>query len=429
MRGGDTGLVESDDYDSESEEEEEEGIDAYEEDASSEESEDNLNDGARSKPVQHIQLKLSTSLLSSLSSHQSSILDQSIELPASSSRTISSLKQSISRQFKSRPPEQIIQLRYDGQVLEDDITLEDLVEDEDDNDDEDDGSPKVSLLVDIIPPVDPKFATEWKQRTESMKNEELLDVYAANQAAIQQNMMELISIQEQQKNLLENTANDEDEDVPDSFTQSKGLSTIMRQASSDIKEQIINSMSKETKERFNEETNDNIYTRESLSSGDIFLKQSIKNRLRKRGGASINVRRAMQKNLNINWADTIRNFFLFLFFGYFGGRNSLSRTIMFLGAPTCFFVQLRPVKVGIKQLFYAIGEPHGILLSLFPAPQQAIMSCNYDEKMMDLYGSDVGLYNDLIFDHEGNDKNELPNEEQSESDSYEELYDEYDSDY
>ena len=102
---------------------------------------------------------------------------------------------------------------------------------------------------------------------------------------------------------------------------------------------------------------------------------------------------------------------------------------MFLGAPTCFLVQLRPVKVCIKQLFYAIGEPHGILLSLFPAPQQAIMSCNYDEKMMDLYGKDVGLFNDLIFNHEGNDDNVLSNEEQSESDSYEESYDEYDSDY
>ena len=168
-------------------------------------------------------------------------------------------------------------MRYDGQILDDDIILEDLVEDEEDNDYEDDGSPKVSLLVDIIPPVDPKFATEWKQRTESMKNEELLDVYAANQAAIQQNMMELISIQEQQKNLLENTGNDEDADVTNSFTQSKSLSTIMRQASSDIKKQIISSMSKETKERFNEDINDDIDTRESLGSGDILLEQSIKN--------------------------------------------------------------------------------------------------------------------------------------------------------
>ena len=87
-----------------------------------------------------------------------------------------------------------------------------------------------------------------------------------------------------------------------------------------------------------------------------------------------------------NWADTTRNALLFLFFGYFGGRNSFSRTFLLLSSPLCFFIQTRPVKVAMKQLFYTIGEPPGILLSLLPAPQQAIMSCDYGKLMKGLYG-------------------------------------------
>lgn len=45
--------------------------------------------------------------------------------------------------------------------------------------------------------------------------------------------------------------------------------------------------------------------------------------------------------------------------------------------------------MAIKQVFYAIGEPPGILLSLLPAPQQAIMSLNYASAMEKLYGEDI----------------------------------------
>lgn len=89
---------------------------------------------------------------------------------------------------------------------------------------------------------------------------------------------------------------------------------------------------------------------------------------------------------NKNWADTTRNSLLFLFFGYFGGRNSFSRTFLLLSSPLCFVIQTRPVKVAMKQLFYSIGQPPGILLSLLPAPQQAIMSCDYSGSMRGLYG-------------------------------------------
>mmetsp|Transcript_30601 Transcript_30601/g.62013 ORF Transcript_30601/g.62013 Transcript_30601/m.62013 type:complete len:96 (+) Transcript_30601:1559-1846(+) len=61
---------------------------------------------------------------------------------------------------------------------------------------------------------------------------------------------------------------------------------------------------------------------------------------------------------------------------------------MYLGAPLCFVLQARPVKIALKQLFYTIGEPPAILLSLLPAPQQTIMSLNYDSALAELYGEE-----------------------------------------
>jgi hypothetical protein len=88
-----------------------------------------------------------------------------------------------------------------------------------------------------------------------------------------------------------------------------------------------------------------------------------------------------------NWADTIRNFLLFLFFGFFGGRNTVSRNLLLLGAPMSFVIQARPVKILLKQLFYATSNPPGILLSLLPAPQQAILKFNDEESRLALYGN------------------------------------------
>ena len=102
----------------------------------------------------------------------------------------------------------------------------------------------------------------------------------------------------------------------------------------------------------------------------------------------------------------------------------MSRTIMLLGAPACFIIQARPVKVAIKQLFYTIGEPPGILLSLLPAPQQAIMSCHYDDAMRFVYGEKIDSCNDMINDSEAKYQ---PMEDFN--DASQDEYDEYDEDY
>jgi hypothetical protein len=76
---------------------------------------------------------------------------------------------------------------------------------------------------------------------------------------------------------------------------------------------------------------------------------------------------------------------LFLFFGLFGGRSAISRNLLLLGAPMCFLLQARVVKLYLKQAFYACAHPPSILLSLLPAPQQAILSFNEEEARKILY--------------------------------------------
>jgi hypothetical protein len=105
---------------------------------------------------------------------------------------------------------------------------------------------------------------------------------------------------------------------------------------------------------------------------------------------------------------------------------------MLLGAPACFISQARPVKVCAKQLFYTIGEPPGLFLSLLAAPQQTIMSCKYDDAMKNVYGDDVGKFNELINDDEisTNSGNSSVEDDDDDLSSYDEESDcEYDDEY
>lgn len=52
-------------------------------------------------------------------------------------------------------------------------------------------------------------------------------------------------------------------------------------------------------------------------------------------------------------------------------------------------LQARPVKIMLKQAFYALANPPGIFLSLLPAPQQAILSFNENDAREELYGIDM----------------------------------------
>jgi nucleosome binding factor SPN SPT16 subunit len=58
---------------------------------------------------------------------------------------------------------------------------------------------------------------------------------------------------------------------------------------------------------------------------------------------------------------------------------------MLWGAPLCFILQARPVKMWSKILFYMITDPPSFVLSLLPAPQQAILALDMEKSFAALY--------------------------------------------
>jgi hypothetical protein len=131
------------------------------------------------------------------------------------------------------------------------------------------------------------------------------------------------------------------------------------------------------------------------------------------GGVKTTMRLSMQRNLNINWNDSIRYFCVFLFFGFFGGRTPSSKAILLLGAPAVFVLQARPVKLWLKQLLYAfLDQPPGIFLSLLPAPQQAILSLRVGDAMQAVYGPYAGTAGSSFGEDEQDEVNELGDDDE-----------------
>ena len=61
---------------------------------------------------------------------------------------------------------------------------------------------------------------------------------------------------------------------------------------------------------------------------------------------------------------------------------------MLWGAPMCFLFQARPVKMWTKIIFYMMSNPPGIVASLLPAPEQAILNANFEKSFATLYRPD-----------------------------------------
>lgn len=61
---------------------------------------------------------------------------------------------------------------------------------------------------------------------------------------------------------------------------------------------------------------------------------------------------------------------------------------MLWGAPLCFILQARPVKMWSKTLFYMLSNPPGVISSLLPAPQQAILNADMEKSYAALYHPD-----------------------------------------
>eukprot|EP00980_Cylindrotheca_fusiformis_P009511 scaffold2077_cov119-Cylindrotheca_fusiformis.AAC.14 len=125
-----------------------------------------------------------------------SVVDQQVELKAARNRNVTSLKNSISRLLPGRPPILGLELVAEGRVLDNDLLVGELFDDDDDDDGEEkEGDMSRTLILNSVPPVDPKFATDLAPKlkahaeddTETLSTDELLEAYFLNQAAMSVN--------------------------------------------------------------------------------------------------------------------------------------------------------------------------------------------------------------------------------------------------
>ena len=237
IRGGST---EEGEMSEEEDEEEEDEIDE-DEDEDEDEKPEKMPAIASNEPVRLI---ISTNW-------GNSVVDHTVELTPARTRDVASLKKSLSKQLPGRPPIIALDLVYEGQILNDEILVDELFDDEDnedeDDEDEDDieegNEPTRKLTLNVLPPVDPKFATELgpklkphleydeddyasqKYNEDDLTVDELVDAYVMNQVTMSRNAQLLadpnlasspylrIELQEQAKQLRDQLQAETPEDV------------------------------------------------------------------------------------------------------------------------------------------------------------------------------------------------------------------------
>lgn len=424
-------------------------VDDDDKEESESEDEEDSDDGADENPLSSV-ISMEPVPVTIRTSLGVDVIDQSVELTVHRSRDVASLKQSISRLLPGRPPIAIIQLRLDGRTLDDELLVDELVDDEEeedmDDDDEDGDGKKLILQLDMVPPVDPKFVAHLEQRLEEMSLHQILDAYTKNEAAIYVNSQAI----------MQPIASDKDEDDTTEEDIEEGDNKIQSWSSTTTPSISVTLQLKENAERIRRELEETILNTDhakkllaesleedskhhhaSSSLPNLQERQVRGQRVRQaaQGGVRTTFKRKIQRNLNVSWADTLRHFALFLFFGYFGGRTPLSRAILLLGAPSVFLLQARPVKLLIRQAWYTIADhPPSIFLSLLPAPHQAILSLDVGHAMKTIYGDFAVVENNLLDEERStildavDDGKEEDFEEVSEdySDDYDEEYEDED---
>merc|ERR1712071_525429 len=166
------------------------------------------------------------------------LIDQTLDFTASQKRDVASIKLSISRQMRGRPPVSSQTLMLGSRVLKDDEIIYDLLDewederedDDEDDDDETDGNQDpdkmvenqlakeeeetvLPLILDIPPPIDPKFATELKEQLKLTTIHELLDAFVSNMAVLHRNTERMFQQQQLLQKLQDSREKEEEENL------------------------------------------------------------------------------------------------------------------------------------------------------------------------------------------------------------------------
>lgn len=126
------------------------------------------------------------------------LIDTSLEKTSSRKKTVEEFKKGLSKEIRGRPPHHLIRLRASNEVLSDDQLMSEVFEDHGEKDDENE-TESLTLILDMIPPVDPKFGIDLMDRFQDMTTNDLLSAYTANAAAMAANGRHLIGTDEDDK--------------------------------------------------------------------------------------------------------------------------------------------------------------------------------------------------------------------------------------
>jgi hypothetical protein len=241
-----------------------------------------------------------------------------------------------------RPPISSIQLKYHGRVLaanddDDDECINDLLEDYDSDDEDDDDTDtntigededddedtiKLSLVADIVPPIDSKFGIEFRDRVHKMSTKEILEAYCINMAG----MVYGQELHVKECELYNDTQDEGDEDDEEEEEHTTSSSTAaatenhslnIRKKAALLQSQFESTLSDETKQLINEEhervknasSSTNAAAAVAVEDGEVVyglvpqgsgsaVRSHRKGRTLK-GGATMNVKRSLQRNLNV----------------------------------------------------------------------------------------------------------------------------------
>ena len=118
-----------------------------------------------------------------------------IEINSVRIRDIGSIKKTLSKQLPGKPPIESIRLLQHGQLLREELLIDELMDDDDDEDEDDDddedyendseSTSSLTLVLDMVPPVDPRsFSGLLQEKIEGQSTADLLEAYTLNEAAI-----------------------------------------------------------------------------------------------------------------------------------------------------------------------------------------------------------------------------------------------------
>jgi len=322
-RGGSSIAVDDGSEDMSESEEEDELSSDLSEDSELEESEDDSTPSTSASNGPPIKLTIKTNLASTL-------IDQKLDFTASRTRSIASIKLAISKSMIGRPPLSSIVLKYHGRTLHDEECMFDLLEDLDSDDEaeedsdaednigeeEDEDTIKVTLTADILPPIDTKFGIELKEKLHKLSTQEILEAYCVNMAGMVYGQELFVKESELYNESNEENGLDEEEELHTTTSSTENHSLNIRKKAALIQTQFENNLSSETKQLLQEEhvrvkqhlSSDSTSSSDDsdeiiyglISQNEINSNSSRKGRRRTlKGGASMNVKRSLQRNLNV----------------------------------------------------------------------------------------------------------------------------------